>query len=107
MNEREQDGDLTAIALTDAARGGSVIRFGNVQVWPQQRKVCIDGQVAALGGRAFDLLLALIERRDRVVSRNELQDLVWPHRVVEDNNLAVQVLALRKLLGGDAVATVP
>jgi DNA-binding winged helix-turn-helix (wHTH) protein len=36
-----------------------------------------------------------------------LYDLVWPGRVVEENNLAVQVLALRRLLGTQAVATVP
>ena len=84
-----------------------MIRFANVEVWPEQRKLCIGGQSAPLGGRAFDMLLALIERRDRVVSRSELYELVWPGRVVEENNLAVQVLALRKLLGANAVATVP
>ena len=51
------------------------------------------------GARAFDLLVALVERRDRVVSKNELLDLVWPRLVVEENNLQVHVAALRKLLG--------
>ena len=63
-------------------------RRGLVEVWPQQRRLRIDGSDTTLGGRAFDLLLALIERRDRVVNRSELFDLVWPGRVVEDNNLA-------------------
>jgi adenylate cyclase len=48
----------------------------------------------------------LIERRDRVVTKNELLDLVWPGLVVEENNLQVQISALRKLLGQDAIATV-
>jgi DNA-binding winged helix-turn-helix (wHTH) protein len=60
-----------------------------------------------LGSRAFDLLLCLIEHRDRVVSKSELLDLVWPGVVVEENNLTVHVSALRKLLGAQAVATVP
>ena len=53
------------------------------------------------------MLVALIERRDRVVSGDELFDLVWPGLVVEENNLRQQVAALRKLLGAEAVATVP
>ena len=66
-----------------------------------------DGQPAKLGARAFDLLLTLAERRDRVVSKNELLDVVWPGLVVEENNLQVHISALRKLLGPSAIATVP
>ena len=73
----------------------------------QERQLLIDGKPAPLGGDAFDLLLALIEQRQRVVSRKELADLVWPRRVVDDNALAVQLRALRKLLGPDLIATVP
>ena len=50
----------------------------------------IDGHSAALGARAFDLLLALVERRDRTVTKNELLDLLWPGLLVEENNLQVQ-----------------
>ena len=81
-------------------------RFGHFEVRPVERQVLIDGQPATLGGRAFDLLLTLIEH-DRVVTRNELYDRIWEGRVVEDNNLAVQVHALRKVLGERAVITVP
>jgi TolB-like protein/Tfp pilus assembly protein PilF len=66
-----------------------------------------DGQSAALSARAFDLLNALIERRERLVTKDELLDLVWPGLVVEENNLQVHVSALRKILGQDAIATVP
>lgn len=67
----------------------------------------LGGRVANLGARAFDLLVVLAERRDRVVSRNELLELVWPGLFVEDGNLAVQVSTLRKLLGPKAIATIP
>ena len=74
---------------------------------PSQRQLlCVDAPVK-LGGRAFDVLVALVERRDRTVSKNELMDLVWPKVVVEENNLEVQVVTLRKLLGYAAIATVP
>lgn len=82
-------------------------RFGRVEIRPGQRQLLIDGRPAALGARAFDVLHALVERRDRIVGKNELLDLVWPGLVVEENNLQVQVSALRKLLGTDAIVTVP
>lgn len=84
-----------------------VHRFDRIEVRPAQRQLLVDGQPAALGARAFDLLLALIEHRDRLVSKNELLDVVWPGLVVEENNLQVQVSTLRKLLGPKAIATVP
>jgi predicted ATPase/DNA-binding winged helix-turn-helix (wHTH) protein len=81
--------------------------FGRFVVQPDRRQLLIDGEPAKLGARAFDVLLALIERRDRVVGRNELLELVWPGLVVEENNLSVQMSTLRKLLGPQVIATIP
>ena len=82
------------------------IRFGHVEIFPARRQVFVAGQSATLGARAFDLLLVLIENQDKVLSKRALLTLVWPGVVVEDNNLTVQISALRKLLGPDAIATV-
>ena len=82
-------------------------RFGNVEVRPDERALLIDGKLVDVGSRAFDLLEALIAQRDRVVPKDELLDIVWPGLVVEENNLQVQVSALRKLLGPRAIATIP
>jgi len=76
-------------------------------VRPAERQLLVEGQSAPVGARAFDVLLALIERRDRVVSKNELLDLAWPGVIVEENNLHVQVSTLRKHLGARAVVTIP
>ena len=81
--------------------------FANFRLLPDQRALRCGEAPVKLGSRAFDMLLALLERRDRVVSKNELMDLVWPRLVVEENNLQVQVVTLRKLLGHPAIATVP
>ena len=54
-----------------------------------------------IGSRALDVLLALIERRGQVVSKDTLIAEVWPDRVVEENNLQGQISALRKVLAGD------
>ena len=85
----------------------SALRFGAVQLEVEQRQLLIDGRPAKLGARAFDVLLALVERRDRAVSKNELFEVVWPDVVVEENNLQVHISALRKLLGPQTIATIP
>lgn len=93
-----------------AARKAGVASYydtGRFQVRPAERRVYESGRPVALGARAFDLLLALIERRERVVAKDELLALVWPGVVVEEGNLAVQVSTLRKLLGNDAISTIP
>lgn len=58
-----------------------------------------------MGPRAFDLLVALVERAGQVVTKLELLDLVWPGLVVEENNLQVQISTLRKILGPNAITT--
>jgi DNA-binding winged helix-turn-helix (wHTH) protein len=86
---------------------GHVLRFGRHELRPAQRELRADGVLVPLGARAFDVLVALAERRDRIVTKSELLELVWPGLIVEENNLQVQVGTLRKLLGAGAVATVP
>ncbi|WP_425260623.1 ATP-binding protein [Rubrivivax sp. RP6-9] len=80
---------------------------GRFELRARARELLADGQPVALGGRAFDLLLALVQRRDRVVPRAELIDAVWPGRIVEENNLSVQVNTLRRVLGPALLVTVP
>src|SRR5688572_24438345 len=82
-------------------------RFGRFELRPGSRQLLQDGKALAIGSRAFDLLLCLVERRDRVVTKEEMLATAWPGMIVEENNLTVQVSALRKMLGADALATVP
>jgi predicted ATPase/DNA-binding winged helix-turn-helix (wHTH) protein len=82
-------------------------RFGRFELDATSRQLLSNGSPIALGARAFDVLLALVERRGRLVTKDELMDLVWPGLVVEENNLQVQISALRKALGANAIATIP
>ena len=82
-------------------------RVGEFEVRADERRILAHGTPVTLGARAFDLLLVLIEHRDRVIGKNELISLVWPDTVVEDGNLTVQMSALRKVLGANAITTVP
>src|SRR5512134_1350467 len=96
-------------AMDDARPAGSSANYrcGAVEIDALRRQVSIDGTPSKIGARAFDVLLALVERRERVVPKHELMDLVWPKLVVEENNLLVHMVALRKLLGPRAIATIP
>lgn len=98
----------TLLAVTTAA--GSLptpCRFGRFVLDPAERLLLADGQPVTLGARAFDVLVALVGEAGRLVSKRELLDRVWSGLVVEENNLQVQVSALRKLLGPAALATIP
>lgn len=87
------------LEVSDEAR--VVMRFGRAEVHPLRRELSVDGTPVRIGDRAFDLLLALIERRGELVTKDELLARVWPGLVVEDINLSVQVSALRKALGAE------
>jgi class 3 adenylate cyclase len=65
-----------------------------------------------LGSRALDLLGLLVERHGELVSKDEIIQAVWPRTVVEENNLTVQISALRRILDagreqGSCIQTVP
>ena len=89
------------------AAAESIRRFGRFELRPQQRLLLADDVPVALGARAFDLLEAFVDRPGTLLTKDDLLATVWPGVVVEENNLQVQVSTLRKILGSDALATIP
>src|SRR6266498_1276661 len=81
-------------------------RFGSFELQPDERQLLKDGAAITLRPRAFDLLAALVDRAGHLVTKDELLDRVWPKVVVEEAALRVQLSALRKVLGDEAIATV-
>jgi DNA-binding winged helix-turn-helix (wHTH) protein/predicted ATPase len=79
----------------------AIIEFGHFSILSHRRQLLADGQPIRLGGRAFDLLLTLIEAPGAVVGKDELLSRVWPDRIVEENRLQSEIWALRKALGAD------
>jgi DNA-binding winged helix-turn-helix (wHTH) protein len=75
--------------------------FGKLKVLPHRRQLLADGQPIKLGGRAYDILMTLLETRGSVVDKDTLMRRVWPGRVIEETVLWVQVSALRAVLGAD------
>ena len=75
-------------------------RFAEFSVEPSKRRLSgPDGAVIPLSGRAYEVLTYLLEHRDRVVSKDELIKTVWPHSIVEDNNLNQAISTVRRALG--------
>jgi len=85
--------------LTDDAQGA--VEFGRFRLLPHRRELRADGVAVELGGRAFDVLMVLTEARGTLVTKDEIMARVWPDTVVEENNLVVQISALRRALGED------
>src|SRR5208283_4200922 len=85
----------------------SPVRFGNDDVRLSGRQLLVRGQPVHIGARAFDVLSVLMKHKERVVTKEELLEAAWPGLVVEENNLHVQINTLRKVLGRDAIVTVP
>jgi DNA-binding winged helix-turn-helix (wHTH) protein len=77
------------------------LEFGRFRVLLRRRQLLADGVALDLGTRAFDLLLALLEANGSLVTKEELLSRAWPGIVVSEENLKVQVSALRKALGAD------
>lgn len=86
---------------------GALLRVGPFELWPAARRLRLHGNPVALTPRAFDLLAELALHHPHMASKNALLTAVWPGLVVEENNLQVQISLLRKILGHDAITTVP
>jgi len=86
--------------------------FGRFRIDVGERLLLRDGEIVPLTQKAFDVLFILVERRDRIVTKDELMNEVWPDTFVEEGNLAQNVYTLRKMLGetpagDDYIKTVP
>src|ERR1700693_5810161 len=85
----------------DPAQSPAAIEFGRFSVLPQRRELLAEGRPLDLGGRAFDVLMVLIEASGAVVSKDTLMERVWPHRIIEENSLQHQISALRRAFATD------
>src|SRR3981189_2827174 len=79
----------------------TAIEFGRFRILPHRRELLAESQPLELGGRAFDVLMVMIEASGAVVSKDALMHGVWPDRIVEENNLQAQISALRRAFGAD------
>jgi DNA-binding winged helix-turn-helix (wHTH) protein len=81
------------------SRENDTFCFSHFRLIVRERLLLKDGIQVSVGSRAFDLLLALVERAGETVNRQELFTRVWPDVIVSKVNLRVHIAGLRKLLG--------
>jgi DNA-binding winged helix-turn-helix (wHTH) protein len=73
--------------------------FGPFHLIPLQRLLLEREKPLRLGSRALEILIALVERHNELVTKEELMAGVWPNVFVESSNLTVHIAALRRVLG--------
>ncbi len=88
------------------------ISFGTFRLLPLQKLLLEGEKEIPLGSRAYEILVALVERAGEVVAKDELIAKVWPNIFVEESNLRVHINALRRALrdghgGARYVSTIP
>src|SRR5262245_59548930 len=86
--------------------------FSPFRLDAQERLLQRDGATISLTPKAFDLLLAMVERHGRLVDKEELFKTVWPDSIVEESNLSSNIALIRKALsdgenGQKFIETVP
>ena len=73
--------------------------FGPFRLLPNERLLLRDGRHIALTPKVFDTLLVFVENSGRLLTKDELMKLIWPHATVEEGNLSQNIFVLRKRLG--------
>jgi predicted ATPase/DNA-binding winged helix-turn-helix (wHTH) protein len=91
---------------------GSTYCFGDFRFIPTRQLLLHHDVRTRVGSRALDLLHALVRRPGQLVTKDELIRFAWPNTFVQDENLKVNIAALRRALQTDAsehsyIATVP
>jgi TolB-like protein/Flp pilus assembly protein TadD len=79
-----------------------VYRFLEFEIITSRREVVRDGEALPVEPKVYDLLLYLLEHADRAVSKEELQDVIWPNVIVTESALTRCIMKARRLVGDDS-----
>jgi two-component system OmpR family response regulator/two-component system response regulator QseB len=97
---------MRALRRRYAGRAQPLVEWGDLQIDPASRTVMRAGQAVDLSAREFGVLLALIEARPRVLSRQQIEASLYNFdNVLDSNAIEVHVHRLRKKLGDGVVHT--
>jgi len=79
-----------------------ILRIDGCEIDCDRRRILRQGAEQPLPRKAFDLLLVLLDKRPKVVTKETLIKRVWPDAFVADANLAILIGDVRAALGDDA-----
>jgi len=99
----EDEGVQGAAADDSNVRGDvdGAYRFGRYRLHPGRRELARDDEVVPMEHRAFDMLVYLIKHRDRAISKDELQEAIWPRMILTESALTRCVMKVRRAVGDD------
>jgi pimeloyl-ACP methyl ester carboxylesterase len=80
-----------------------IYRFGDYQIDTISFEIVRGGQALPVEPQVLDLLITLIDQRDKVVSKDELFERVWKGRIVSDATLSSRIKTARQIIGDDGV----
>ena len=81
-----------------------LLAFGDHRLDLARRELRRGAELIGLEPKAFDLLVFLVQHRDRVVSKDDLLQAVWDGRIVSESALTTRINAVRRALGDDGAA---
>ncbi len=87
------------MAVGEEIRSITTYAFGPFRLMPERQSLFRGETIVTLGGRALDILQALVERPGEIVSKRELIARAWPATHIAESNLKVNINALRRALG--------
>jgi TolB-like protein len=90
--------------MTSVRSTATAFSFADCVLDPGRRELTRDAVAVAIGPQVFDLLLYLVENRDRVVTKDDVLDAVWRGRIVSESTLTSHINAARKAIGDDGQA---
>ena len=79
-------------------------RIGAYLIDPETYEIREDGRPVPVEPQVFDLLIMLIENRQRTVSKDEIIEQVWKGRIISDATLSSRIKSARQALGDDGSA---
>ncbi|MDH2386356.1 transcriptional regulator [Bradyrhizobium sp. CER78] len=98
VQRRDMDKGLFEKRTESADVPATKVSFGPFCLLPTQFLLLEGGKAVPLGSRALQILIALIERRGVLVSKQDLTARVWPNLFVDPSNITVHMSALRRAL---------
>jgi len=80
-----------------------IYTFNNIELDTNNYHLLADGVMQPVEPQVFNLIVYLIQNKDKVLSRDEILDHIWKGKIVSDSSISNHIKTARKVLGDDGV----